>query len=311
MKRRLLLLLLTVSLLMRPVRGLEEYTYTVRFFAGGQGTFGGQEMVTYENLRYGDRVTFRPESVTLPEDSKYYVKGIREAGKDNNTVQSLSFQVTGDMDYVVAYGISGSSVAYQVNYQDQAGNALAPSSTYYGNVGDRPVIAYLYIDGYQPQAYNLMKTLSEIASDNEFTFVYTPISAANTAEDYPSPSPTAAATETEPETTPADTNENPVAEVTQEPAQPENSPESEAAADTDTAQTTQDDETEEPREIIDLDDPETPLGDLDLSGYGTTVEAQDVDLAWLLLGGAAVLTVLLALLVLLRTKRKKKEQQDE
>jgi hypothetical protein len=311
MKRRLLLLLLTVSLLMRPVRGLEEYTYTVRFFAGGQGTFGGQEMVTYENLRYGDRVTFRPESVTLPEDSKYYVKGIREAGKDNNTVQSLSFQVTGDMDYVVAYGISGSSVAYQVNYQDQAGNALAPSSTYYGNVGDRPVIAYLYIDGYQPQAYNLMKTMSENSSDNEFTFVYTPISETNTAEASPSPSPTAAATETEPETTPADTNENPVAEVTQEPAQPENSPESEAAADTDTAQTTQDDETEEPREIIDLDDPETPLGDLDLSGYGTTAEAKNVDLAWLLLGGAAVLTVLLALLVLLRTKRKKKEQQDE
>ena len=38
--------------------------------------------------------------------------------------------------------------SYTVNYVDENGNELAPSRTYYGNVGDRPVVAYLYMDGY-------------------------------------------------------------------------------------------------------------------------------------------------------------------
>lgn len=155
------------------------YTYTVRIFSGAQGTIGGSEVVTNANLHYGDRVTFRRNSVKLKDNSKYYVKGIRESGRDNNTVNSSpSFPVSGDQDYVVVYGILGDSVAYTVKYQDAAGNDLAPSETYYGNVGDEPVVAYLYIEGYQPQAYNLTGTLSEDASDNIFTFVYTPVSGA-------------------------------------------------------------------------------------------------------------------------------------
>ena len=31
----------------------------------------------------------------------------------------------------------------------------------YGNVGDKPVVAYKYIDSYIPQAYALTKTLVE------------------------------------------------------------------------------------------------------------------------------------------------------
>ena len=35
------------------------------------------------------------------------------------------------------------------------------------------VVAYQYIEGYQPQAYNLRRTLSEDPAANDFTFVYT------------------------------------------------------------------------------------------------------------------------------------------
>jgi len=170
-------LLFVLALLLAALAPLaasaEPYTYTVRFFAGNQGTFNGQSQLVISGLKYGDRVTFRQDMVTLNNGSKYYVKGIRESGKDNNTVSASAFRVTGDMDYVVAYGILGSSVAYTVNYQDTAGRTLAPSETHYGNVGDKPVIAYIYVDGYQPEAYNLTGTLQENAAENDFTFVYT------------------------------------------------------------------------------------------------------------------------------------------
>ena len=162
-----------------------DYTYKVRIYAGAQGTIGGQEMVVYEGLSYGSVITFNPNSVILTNSEKYYVKGIRESGSDNsNAVRA--FVVTGDMDYVVAYGIQGEAVAYTVNYQDQNGNTLMPSETFYGSIGDRPVIAFQYIEGYQPQAYNLTGTLSENASENVFTFVYTPLTTpAENAEDNP------------------------------------------------------------------------------------------------------------------------------
>lgn len=63
-------------------------------------------------------------------------------------------------------------VAYTVNYQDADGNELAPSQQFYGNVGDKPVVAYRYIDGYIPQAAALTKTLSSNEAENVFTFVY-------------------------------------------------------------------------------------------------------------------------------------------
>jgi hypothetical protein len=158
---------------MMPVSA-EEYSYTIRIFAGAQGNINGQEVVTITGLHYGDRFAFNQSSVSLNDGSKYYIRGIRESGKDNNTItESPSFVVTGDKDYVIGYGLLGDAVAYTVNYVDAAGNTLAPSETYYGNVGDRPVIAYLYIDGYTPQAYNLTGRLLEDASQNQFTFVYT------------------------------------------------------------------------------------------------------------------------------------------
>lgn len=159
------------------------YTYQVRIFAGAQGSIDGKDMVVYEGLdgTESGRVTFNQSRVTLKDSNKYYVRGIRESGRDNDEILSLaSFVPTEDKDYVVAYGILGDAVMYTVEYVDEAGNTLAPAGTYYGNVGDRPVVAFTYIEGYQPQTYNLTGTLDRDASQNVFRFIYTPIAQAVT-----------------------------------------------------------------------------------------------------------------------------------
>lgn len=169
-----------------------SYMYTVSFSAGGQGSINGGvqvrkasgngasasvsvkgDKIIVTGLEYGDVISCDAQgSVALNENSKYYVKGIRLSGRDNNTVAQSAFLVSGDQDYVVAYGIPGELAEYTVNYVDTDGNKLAESRTYYGNVGDEPVIAYLYIDGYIPDSYNQTGKLSSNASENVFNFVY-------------------------------------------------------------------------------------------------------------------------------------------
>lgn len=169
-----------------------SYTYTVSFSAGGQGSINGGvqvrkasgneasvsvsakgDKIIVTGLEYGDVISCDAQgSVALNENSKYYVKGIRLSGRDNNTVAQSAFLVSGDQDYVVAYGIPGELAEYTVNYVDTDGNKLAESRTYYGNVGDEPVIAYLYIDGYIPDSYNQTGKLSSNVSENVFNFVY-------------------------------------------------------------------------------------------------------------------------------------------
>lgn len=173
----------------------EPYTYTVTLSAGNQGTLTGTQgirtsgtvieangKIVISNLNYGDTIVFEnPQNYVSVSDDKYYALGVRESGFDNSDVEDNSpnlvatVEVTDDADYVVAYGIAGNMVQYTVNYQDADGNQLAESRTFYGAVGDKPVVAFQYIEGYVPQAYNLTKTLSENGADNVFTFQYTPI----------------------------------------------------------------------------------------------------------------------------------------
>ena len=153
------------------------YTYSVTLSAGKQGTFADGDSIVREELKYGDYVNFDWRDQLTLKDDKYYAKGIRRSGEDNsNSFITDQVQVTGDEDYVVAYGVLGDMVAYTVQYLDENGNELAPSKTYYGSVGDRPVVAFQYIEGYLPQAYNLTKTLSENEADNVFPFEYAPAS---------------------------------------------------------------------------------------------------------------------------------------
>lgn len=175
----------------------EEVTYTITFQAGRQGYFTGSVTITpsagdaqistisngagvtgirVSGLKYGQRVAYDAaygSMMQLIEPDKYYVKGVRKSGRDNNElVNANSILVDCDQEIVVAYGIQGDMVDYTVRYVDFDGKSLAPSRTYYGNVGDRPVVAYLYIDGYIPQAYNMIKTLQKDSANNIFTFVY-------------------------------------------------------------------------------------------------------------------------------------------
>ncbi len=195
---RLLAAILSLCLAALPwgavCQAAEGYTYTVTFYPGNHGTFNGTggisvpggadagvsvwvegQAIKVGGLKKGDMVSFDAAlwgAVALEEGGRYYVKGIRLSGRDNNTVDTPAFRVEGDRDYVVAYGIRGDMTGYTVNYQDEAGNELAPSRSYYGNVGDKPVVAFLYVEGYEPMAYNLTKTLVSNEAENAFTFVY-------------------------------------------------------------------------------------------------------------------------------------------
>lgn len=180
---------LLMSLSAGAVMAAEPYSYTVTFYAGNQGSFNGAggltvnsesavitqsgDQIVISGLQLGDEVGLNaPAAVTLDASSKYYVQGIRLSGRDNDTAAASVFVVDGDADYVVAYGIKGNQVEYTVNYRDDSGNELAPSEVFYGNVGDKPVIAYKYIDGYVPEALGLTKTLSSNSVENVFTFEY-------------------------------------------------------------------------------------------------------------------------------------------
>ncbi len=237
----------------------EDYTYTVTFYAGNQGTFaGGASEITLSGKAMGDWISFDIGQVSVPDESAYYVKGIRKSGRDNSeAVEEAAFSVTEDVDYVVAYGIKGEQVAYTVNYLDAAGNKLADSRTYYGNVGDKPVVAFLYVEGYQPQAYNLTKTLSANEAENVFDFEY---EAVETATAQPAETAEAAAATTTAGTTATGAT---AAGTTAGEAAAEGAA---AGAEEAGAVTEVPDEAvptaDEPEELVDLDDEETPLANL-------------------------------------------------
>lgn len=178
--KRLLVSLLTVSMTLGAstmsvmADDTTPYTYKVTLSAGNKGTINGQNKIERANIASDSTVTFNLNDIQVTDD-KYYVKGIRLSGRDNDeTLAAPSFTVDKDADYVVAYGIKGNMVAYTVNYQDASGNSLAESQTFYGNVGDKPVVAYRYVENYIPDALALTKTLSDNESENVFTFTYTP-----------------------------------------------------------------------------------------------------------------------------------------
>lgn len=180
--------------------GTAPYTYTVTLHVGNHGSVKegageavrsssnlgpdavvdcGGDSVTVSGLSSADTVVFQAQELAaVPAGSKYYVSGVRLAGRDVS--DPGSYAVTEDKEYVIVYSVSGTMAAYVVNYQDEAGNTLAESRTYYGNVGERPVVAFRYIEGYAPQAYNLTKTLSDNEAENVFTFVYSPVEGGGT-----------------------------------------------------------------------------------------------------------------------------------
>ncbi len=280
----------------------EEYTYTVKLFAGNQGelTKGGvtasrdgkeapagvtisydKDKATVKGLKYGDTVYINFQDAASVTDKRYYVKGVRRSGRDNSEATESTFAVGSDRDYVIAYGIKGDMVSYTVNYVDEDGEPMPdlPSDTYYGLPGEQQYVSARYAEGYQPQAYNLVKTLVQNEAENVFTFVYSPVT--EPAPATPAPTPTPASTTTTPApttTTPAPAATTPAAATPEttapEAAAPEN-PAAETPEDDGTVggdQTTLPDE-QTPQGTQSLDDEETPLGqqDLETDRPGTVV----------------------------------------
>lgn len=161
------------TLLAGNVCAAENYTYKVTYYAGNHGTFADGSKKIVKEYTYGDPAPFNAqEEVVLDANSKYYVQGIRLSGRDNDELTGSAVTVKSDMDFVVAYGIRGNQVSYTVKYVDESGKSLIPDSVFYGNVGDKPVVAYKFIDGYAPKVLGLTKTLSDTEAENVFTFVY-------------------------------------------------------------------------------------------------------------------------------------------
>ena len=286
--KKILTFVLTVAMLLSmtftSVFAAEEYTYTVTFYAGNQGKFTSgagltitsstandpvisEDKIVITGLKKGDSVGLTAQaSISLGSESKYYVRGVRLSGRGGDAVANSAFRVTEDMDFVVAYGIRGNQVEYTVNYEDAQGNTLAPSETFYGNIGDKPVVAYQYIEGYAPQALGLTKTLSSEKSENVFTFVYspmpTPTQTPGTQDDT-----TTSGTQNQGTQTPG-IQENQGAEEgttvtpgTTEENTPSGEVESEASGEVSGESENAEDTQETTSDIIDLDDEEVPLAD--------------------------------------------------
>lgn len=143
------------------------YKYRVTIDPGLHGTYSGTKEM---EIPYGS--TWNPadyEGNITVTDSDYYFKGFHISGIEGIVGTT---DITEDTVFVASYGMKGQTVAYTVNYVDTSGKTLLTSATYQGNAGDKPVVAFRYVDGYLPQAYNLTQTLSTDTTKNVFTFKY-------------------------------------------------------------------------------------------------------------------------------------------
>lgn len=185
----------------------EGTTYTVTVYGGNQGTVNGQDKVVFTGIKPGSTFDFSQITVAMSEDSKYYAKLVRLAALDNirsdnirgNEVESTVAYarvgadktlenvapavITEDTDFVVGYGILANRVQYTVTYSDAQGNEIAPSKTFFGDIGDVPATAAAYIEGYVPRADVLTKTLTANEAENVFPFVYDRLAEGFTTEE--------------------------------------------------------------------------------------------------------------------------------
>ena len=311
MMKKLLGALLTAGMLFSlsgvTAEAAKEYTYTVTFAAGNQGTLTGTTglevssatanvgisdgKIIVNGLRANDVISFNAQAgaVSMNDDSKYYVKGFRQSGRDTEQLAPSSFKVTEDADYVIAYGIKGNLVGYTINYQDAEGNELAPSGKFYGNVGDKPVVAHIYVEGYTPQALALTKTLSANEAENVFTFIYEE----GETQVIVTPGETIINTETQyidgPEegtgtATQAPAGAEGTGTATPAPGGEDADDEPEAPAETEV------EEEDVPQDLVDLDEEDAPLANVDL-------DKEDVKKGLPLAAGIAIAVAAVAALV--------------
>lgn len=158
----------------------EDYTYTVRVWAGNEGTVDGKTKYSeIKDVEYGTEMNLSSKFDVKVTNDKYYHKGFRLSGTDNQNTNGSSnlresIVVTEDMDYVVSYGVKGDMVDYTLHFVERGSNrVLAQPITRQGVKGDKPVVAFEYVSGYRPLYRNLTGTLKE--SGNDWTFYYVPL----------------------------------------------------------------------------------------------------------------------------------------
>lgn len=289
----------------------KPYTYTVRVFSGEQGSFKANSSsadMLVATVKSGAQFGLdNIGAINVKDADKYYVKGWKYAGHDETNETLLgSFPVNRDVDLVVSYGVFVDKVGYTVRYVSSDGTELLPTQEFFGNVGDRPVLAYRYVEGFMPDAYNLTGELYSNASENVYTFVYTAVAtpeeptvvtptvevvpAADAGGEAAAPADAAAAA-VAPDAAPAEAVENPPAE-----------------------QLIADDGNPlaQPAEIKDIRDDETPMASAtSLSTFDPTSDAEML-FSPTILGTTVSIAALLAAvaaIILFFMYRKKKHQE--
>lgn len=163
----------------------DDYTYTVRVWAGNEGTVDGKDTYSeIKDIEYGTEMKLSDSFAVKVANDKYYHKGFRLSGTDNQNDDGSSnlresIVVTEDLDFVVSYGVKGKMVDYTLHYLEQGTNkVLAQPSTRQGVIGDKPVVAFEYVSGYRPLYRNLTGTLKD--GKNDWTFYYVPLATGET-----------------------------------------------------------------------------------------------------------------------------------
>ena len=289
--------LLTMGMLFTSLPVMAEgYTYTVTVSPGNHTIEGLSDTATFTSYAYGSEFNVNDYigKVATETDSEgnkveYRVLGARVAGKDNKYTQA-TFKITGNTDLVLTYVQNDTSnmTSYTVRYVDQDGNKLLDDEFHKdaGIISTSPVIPYKAIDGYIPQAYNLTKTLTENVDENVFTFRYTP----------------STVTVVTPGTT---TTETVTTTTTDQGTTTTTGGETTTGGGDQGTTTTGGEETNEPADLINLDDEEQPLANLD-DGESSTTSQSTFPTAYVV-AGAGLLVLVLALIAFLRSKKQEQE----
>ena len=166
----------------------DTYTYTVRIFAGKQGTIDGKDVKEY-SVTPGQKLNVdwnELKKLIKVTDSRYEATGFRLSGKDNNLYPKTIAEpivVNSDMDFVVSYALKGSDIQYTIKYLEAGTNKelhKPATITYNGNEGEEFVPTYIYIDGYTPK--DPVTTAVKLKSGMTFTCYYTKITGSSTTK---------------------------------------------------------------------------------------------------------------------------------
>ena len=183
--------------------------YTVRVYAGNEGTVNGKSVdqttvsATTPSQDPG-RVNLRTQfPAEVNDNSKYYVKGYRISGKDSNDQSfennHVSYSddssymndpydglvadvpITESTDFIVAYGVRGNMENVTIRFVVQGTGQELGTRTVEGKVGDRIVEGYEYFDNYRPLYRNITGTVKDSSTDanaNVWTLEYVPVTSA-------------------------------------------------------------------------------------------------------------------------------------